>query len=529
MKLSVTATTAARVFVIVLTVSTIGSFIFHVKALLLKYPPVWPDEALFANPAINLIHRGVLSMDIFSGTLLGIGRRTYFMPPLYYFYLAGIFYFWGPGIVVMRLSSLAAALVVIVMTYGLGMRSGLGRWLSLVPVCFLVVDRTFLRAAIIGRMEMLTLVFMLVAFWFAMDLTRSEGRLGTKTPFLAGLACASAALTHPFGAVAAPAVVGARTVIPGGARRGVLTSMLAGLFLPVSLWGVYIFQDRKAFASQFGAQVMAKSPHHAPMARSSVFAAALRLGHMVHVALANIARSGPDVRTSDEVMTLIVIASGFAGLCLATIERKQTLVLLLCQPMILPLVVIGRGVYLLPLTAVGLAHLIHLAKQRIPWRMACAALVVFLCTWFGLRSFVVISKINYVRNVVYKDGTNYFAWCQDISRALPSGSQVLISVIPDPYFCLIDRPDLKLREFLDESVPIDPQRYEHYMADADYVIIGPDRENLMTENKSPSPRVNYFAQSSGKLIAVVGTSSEQGYFARIYKVAERVPALAPGP
>ncbi len=526
MKLSITATTAVKVFLIALTVSTIGSFIFHVKALLLKYPPVWPDEALFANVAINLIHRGELSMDIFSGTLLGIGRRAVFMPPLYYFYLASIFHFWGPGIVVMRLSSLAAALAVIIMTYGLGLRSGLGRWLSLVPVCFLVVDKAFLRAAILGRMEMLSLAFMLVAFWLAMDVTNAEGRPGAKTSFLAGLACASAALTHPLGAAAAPAVVGARTVIAGGPRRRVLAPMLAGLFLPVSAWAVYISLDWKAFASQFGGHMAARLP---PLPHSSVSAATLRVGHMLHVALANIARSGPDVRTPDEVMTLIVIASGFAGLCLAAIERKETLVLPLCQPMILPLVVFGRGVYLLPLTAVGLAHLIHLAKQRIPWRMACATGAVFLCSWFGLRSFAVTSRINYVRNVVYKDGTNYFTWCQDISRALPSRSQVLISVIPDPYFCLIDRPDLKLREFLDESVPIDPQRYQQYMADADYVIIGPDRENPMTENKSPSPRVNDFAQSAGKLIAVVGTSSEQGYFARIYKVAKRLPTFAPGP
>ena len=523
---------AATILVLALAAAAIGSFGFYAHALLLKYPPVWPDEALFANPALNLIRRGALSMDVYSGALPGIAQHTYFMPPLYYFYLAGFFYVGGPGVVVMRLSSLVAAMAVMMLTYSVALRSGLGRRLSLIPVCLLAVNTAFLRAALIGRMEMLTLAFILAALWLAMGRTGSEDCLGTKRSLLTGLACALAGLTHPFGAVAAIAVMGVRAVIPGGPRRKVLPSMLAGTLLPVAAWAAYILQDWRSFVAQFGAQAMAKLSHHAsrPSGPVSSAAAAHGLGYVLHVVLADVAQFGPELRKPDEVMFLLAVTGGLAGLGLAALNRRALLVLLACQPMIVVLAVLGREMwypaYLVPLTAVGLGHLIHLAKQRIPWRVACATAAVLLCAWFGLRSLRVTSKINYERNVVYKDGTNYTAWCAGISRALPSNSRVLISSVPDPYFCLAGRQDLALREFLHESVPIDPQQYRQYMADADYVVTGPDQKNLMTENQSPSPTVDAFVRSSGKLVTVVGTSSSQGYFARIYTVTKRFQAVA---
>ena len=60
MKPSVTSA-AATVLVTALAAAAIGSFGFYAHALLLKYPPVWPDEALFANPALNLIRRKFVS------------------------------------------------------------------------------------------------------------------------------------------------------------------------------------------------------------------------------------------------------------------------------------------------------------------------------------------------------------------------------------------------------------------------------------------------------------------------------------
>ena len=49
----------------------------YVAALLLLDPVVWPDEALFSSPAINLLRHGHLGTDVMAPYLPGIATRTY--------------------------------------------------------------------------------------------------------------------------------------------------------------------------------------------------------------------------------------------------------------------------------------------------------------------------------------------------------------------------------------------------------------------------------------------------------------------
>lgn len=519
MKRSVMAV-AGKALLTALTALALASFGFYAKALLLKYPPVWPDEALFADAALSLIHRGILGTEVLSGTMPRIGERTYWMPPLYYFYLGGVFYIWGAGVVSMRLSSLAAALAVMALTCGVGLRSGLGRWLSLIPVCFLAVDTVFLRAALIGRMEMLTLAFILGALWLAMGSSDPEGYPGMKRSFFTGVASALATLTHPLGAVAPVAVMGVRTLIPAGSRSKTLSPIPAGMLLPVAPWAIYILQDWRDFLAQFGGQVVRKATYHPAHPH-----AAWRVGHVVRLLVANLAQYGANLRTPDEVMVPLVLAAGFAGLCWAACRQKALLVLPVCQALTLIAVVLGREAWypacLAPLTGVGIAHLIRRAERRVPWKMACASLAILLSAWFAQRSLSRISQINYLRNTVYRSGTDYFEWCDAISKVIPSKSRVLLAVIPDPYFGLLSRSDLERREFLPARIPIDPQQYRRYLGDADYIISGPDQEHEnVVGSASPSEPVNDFVRSRAKLVAVVGASPDEGYFARVYKVTK---------
>src|SRR5215471_3385404 len=128
------AVTAGKLFAGALAIVAIANFAFYTRQLLLKYPPVWPDESLFANGAINLLRQRTLATSLLSGVVPGIEHRTYLMPPAYYCYLACVFSVWGPSIFAVRLASLAASLLVMGLTYSLGLRSGLGTWLSLIPV-----------------------------------------------------------------------------------------------------------------------------------------------------------------------------------------------------------------------------------------------------------------------------------------------------------------------------------------------------------------------------------------------------------
>src|SRR5579862_1963825 len=166
-----------RTLTLAAIVGALGTFAYFATALFLKYPPVWPDEALYANPAINILRRGVMASDSWPGLLLGTNRHTYIAPPFYFLYLAGWFRLWGVGIVVMRLSSVAAGVVALAATYFLGVKSGLSPWLSLIPPSLLAIDSVFLRAALIGRPDMLALAFILLALLAATRVSPTTGCL----------------------------------------------------------------------------------------------------------------------------------------------------------------------------------------------------------------------------------------------------------------------------------------------------------------------------------------------------------------
>ena len=157
----------ARTSIVAIAVGCLLWFALSARTLLLQYPPVWPDEACFANPAINLLQHGRMSTDLLQGALPGAGQHTYWMPPLYFIYLATIFRLAGPNLVPLRVASFVPALAIMALTYLLGLRVGLGRYASLLPVALLALDAVFLRGALVGRMDMFALSLMMLALWSA--------------------------------------------------------------------------------------------------------------------------------------------------------------------------------------------------------------------------------------------------------------------------------------------------------------------------------------------------------------------------
>jgi hypothetical protein len=85
----------------------------------------------------------------------------------------------------------AAGAAVLVTTYFLGVKSGLSAWLSLIPPSLLAVDSVFLRAALVGRMDMLALVLILCALLVATHASPSTGSPTPRTTFLVLLLCQS--------------------------------------------------------------------------------------------------------------------------------------------------------------------------------------------------------------------------------------------------------------------------------------------------------------------------------------------------
>ncbi len=497
-----------KAVLLTVAIASLAWFVFVAKALVLKYPPIWPDEGILASPATNLLQHGVLSTSLF-GMLPGVGH-TYWMPPIYFFYLASVFRFTGPGIVAMRFASTAAGMAVLALTYLLAIRTGLGRWASLLPVSLVALDAVFLRGALIGRPDMLALALILFALWVA---TRSLDRWSS---FLTGIACALAALTHPVGVVAPAGVVLWRLFMREGRTTRSLVLLLAGIAVPLLPWLAYIGLDSRTFTYQFGRQLALKSaPHgHNNFVLRSFF-------HLVGQ------YAFEDGRPIDIVWAIPVWFIGLVGLGDTELtlrgkeapERQSVVLLCICQALILGVIVwsseLWYAVYAIPITAIGLCHLLNNYRSfAMPgWQRIAVACLVFWVAAFVISNLQHTLRVRHLENVVYNSETDYGRWCGEISRKLPAGSKVLLSIIPDPYFGLRARSDLIFREFLPEEVTHDLSWA--YMSDADYAIVG-------SGLRSPSLSVEKFIQSNGDLTAVVGTD-EVGYMARIYRIKKATP------
>jgi 4-amino-4-deoxy-L-arabinose transferase-like glycosyltransferase len=498
----------ARCVILAITATCVLWFCFSAKALLLNYPPVWPDEACFANPAINLLQHGHLSTDLLQGALPGIEKHTYWMPPLYFIYLAGVFLLAGPSLEALRIASLVPALGLLVLTYVLARRVGLGRWLSLLPIAILTVDAVFLRGALVGRMDMLALFLTLLALWFA---TTGNLRNARSTRlFVVGVICGLPAMVHPVGAIAPASVFIWFLLSPETRTRRCILLFLAGLLVVALSWLCYILVDPSSFLGQFGAQLARKSARHTSLHSITASVSILSQQYAAHFG-----------RLVEVIWAPPLLLLGIIGLILrgrtpafTELQLRNRRLLLCCELLAAALVLWGGEmwylVYLIPIAAIGLCLLLRELVRRWPsdWEgigVLLALIGIWICgfVWINVKHVVTVKNSNVAAESDYK----YFSG--EISQSIPSGSRVLLAIVPDPYFVLRNRPDLVLREYVPDNLPVPHDVYLRYLANADYIVLGEPQTFALT--------VEDFVQLHGTLIGTVGTSGK-GYFARIYKV-----------
>ena len=194
-----------------------------------------------------------------------------------------------------------------------------------------------------------------------------------------------------------------------------------------------------------------------------------------------------------------------------TRPQFRTLRLLLCCELLVAALVLWGGemwylVYLIPIAAIGISLLLRALVFRWPsdWG-GIGVILAAVCLWLG--GFVWVN-VQHARSV-QRSVADYNGFSAEVGRRIPPGSRVLLAITPDPYFVLRNRPDLVLREYVPDSLPVAHDTYWHYLSKTDYIVIG--KPNLFGFS------VEEFVEANGMLLGTVGTP-DAGYFARIYKV-----------
>lgn len=486
-----------------------------VAALLGRFPPAWADEAYFSNPALNLMRHGTMASDVLAGTLPGFERYTYWMPPVYFLVLAGVFSVVPPGLSVVRLVSAFVGALVLLMTFLLGRRAGLGRWLSLLPVGLLALDPVFLRASLVGRMDILAVFFIMSALYLALAPAKEGRTADLRQNLFTGVVAALAALTHPIGIVAPVAVVASRAFVPPakeesipgkGERALPLLLLLVGIAVPFLLYLVYILQDPASFAAQWAGQ-MARKTHVNPYTFGAV-RGTLTIYAMLY--------SLTPAALMPKAIVLLLWLSGLAGLCVLGRACRPAYLLLLCQVVLFAVLCVNQeywyAVYLAPLTHLGVAAVFGFAlrQEARAWRLA-AAVVAGAGLLFSLNGLETRAHLSYELGLRGREQTDYTAWTRQISDALPSGARALLAVRPDPYLGLCQRRDLILREYLPSNIPVPSARLTAFLEGMDYIVMDRDPSYIQQE-------IRDFVSARCERTARIGPEDDRGYVAVIYRV-----------
>ena len=83
-------------------------YFFLALSSLLDNPPVWPDEAYYADIALNLLRENRLGTDLWGDMIPGSRTNFYQYPPGLFYLFAGLFSLTGPSIYFQRLLAVIA-------------------------------------------------------------------------------------------------------------------------------------------------------------------------------------------------------------------------------------------------------------------------------------------------------------------------------------------------------------------------------------------------------------------------------------
>jgi hypothetical protein len=481
-----------------------GLLVSHLTHFFLRIPAIWPDESLFASPAIDLVRHGKMGTPLLTEVLPGIGERTYWMPPVYFVLLSGVFKVFGPGILAMRGLTLAVSFCVMALTAAIAVEIGLGAWGALFGLCILALHELFESTLVVGRMESIVLLFLFSSLWIVVrELNRSEHAPMRALRFAwAGLFAGLAAMTHPFGVVGCATLVAAllfhspKNVSLAQRLRLLIVAALAAIACVIP-WGFYILQSPEDFKGQFGSQMARK----AQMVSSSDFFEIIRFN------LGTFSSKG-------WIAGALFLILGLLGIRLCGLKKRGAWAVFWAQALILVMLLstneLWYPAYLVPLTAIGLSVLTRRESTRYFSRWV--GLSLFVLAWVGsgywcLRGFLHRLHENVQMLQANREPEAYLKWARKINQAIPQNKQVLIASIPDPTFGLFDREDLKLRQF--SPVYTDPALYEPYLASADYIVVS---------ERPVDPRVEDYARKHGTLADTIAIPQDPEFKAYVFRM-----------
>lgn len=454
---------------------SISPFLIRSYVFFLTDPPVWPDEAIFVDTVKTLNTTGNLATNIFGDTIPGLQVRANWYPPLYYYLLSGWTQMLGTDIVTVRWFSFILSIGFFITLYTIFTKLFPERWLVFTGMIMTSLDMDINRAARIGRMDMLDVLFITLALYFFVR----------RRLFFCGVASALATLTHPFGFIAPTVCMFSCVVLDVWHHKRIRIQVLIDIFLitapvlfAVGIWFLSMRTTWDYFVIQYYLQILRKAP-----------------GEPYPFILFRVMLSWKILLTTYTIAFVI-----FTCAIIKDKALQRFLIIWIGLVVSIALIVIGKEnwfmVYVHPWISIILIANLSLAWKhpRRPYRIGallCVAIVVA----------VQLYLLWMTRTFFSTEHANYDEYARRIHKVIPAGSNVILLAIPDPYFGLTADPTLSLYEF--PPVPVPPEAYKKLM----------DSMDIAVANQLPDEFIVSYIKKNAK--HVIGVGTPRGYHADV--------------
>lgn len=485
------------VYFIILVVILVNLFLL--PTFLLKVPPIWPDESLFAEVANNILRENRVGSDFWGEKLIpGIKNCACWYPPVFFYLLAGWFKIFGLNVESQRMFSVVVSGLFLVIFYLLvrlvfepGRKQSVNSWWWGLPLVGLLIDFVFLQASRFSRPEIFLVLFGTLSIYFYFKSFISAGRNSLFLSFLSGLSASLAFLVHMVSGIFCLTLVLHQLVDRKLSlfKSGRFYVFSVGFFLPIIIWLIAFWSKIDIIYQQFVLQSARKyleTPWLLTVLREQAWEN--KIIYLSYVAISVIFfffalfYTYRNRLVKDELVSFKSRAYSFLGILLLVIWI---------------FLLLGRQIwyYVFPVPFIYLAAIILIREipkkdLSIPPHLKAWGLTLVQ----GLFFLLIAANLYYgweTYNVIQGENYSYHRLEKKVLDLIPQGKSVLLSSIPDYYYGLYKRGEKNI--YRSPMLALEDKRGEYFdlLGRADYIIYTPHKdiifgnflENYMTQNK----------------------------------------------
>jgi 4-amino-4-deoxy-L-arabinose transferase-like glycosyltransferase len=423
---------------------------YIISSILLQtiHPPVWPDEAIYAEVVQNVITSGKIKSNLWKDAIINIQTKAMWNPPLFFYEYALWQRIWGVSIYYQRALVQIVGFSTLFILYLLTKKKQ-STLQQLLPLTLWVTNIVVAKSTRLARPEMFVLMFGLLGMYLVLNADEYKKNTSYLIYIFAGLAFGMTILHHIIGIIF---IAGLLLSITFQIKSALFKKYLAVLLTCLTVllpWLLDIYYNWNTFSQQF------KLSSYPRSLVSSWLQVDVVTGDLLQkiIILGYIALTG-------YVLMLLFKSIFFAK------QKANTPHILAASTLIVAWILSVKGksefysIYPITLTILA-THYFMTSSTFIKHKKRILAIAICVLIAQSIQTLSLLTSAL-EHKYVYED------FARAIALEIPESSSVFLTAIPDPYYGLVNKKGIALYEF--PAVPIARDKYLAILNSSDYIV-----------------------------------------------------------